>query len=424
MKTISEGPNALLSERPREECGIFAVYGHGEAAKLTYFGLYALQHRGQESAGIVVSDGTRVLEHKAMGLVPEIFDERILSALGGHMALGHVRYSTTGSSLLVNAQPFRIQYAGKCLANALSWKREDIVIVEDHGFSSAIDASGRELPCQPLRDGLAVRVSLPSMGATTIALRSAERNAASPFVYDGETLETPHYRLTFDGAGRISSLFDRAAERELVREGLQLNAFYTADDMPTGNDAWDIDRDYRRTVRQEVGMESREIEADGPLLFSLRSRYRIGRRSTLTQLMVFYADSRRIDFETEVDWRERHTLLKVGFGLDIHADSWRNEIQFGHITRSTHTNTSWDQARFEVCAHKWVDLSEGDYGVALLNDCKYGHDALDRMVSLTLLKSATGPDENADQGPHAFTYALFPTRATSRWKPSCGRAMP
>ncbi len=294
------------------------------------------------------------------------------------------------------------------LANALSWKREDIVIIEDHGFSSAIDASGRELPCQPLRDGLAVRVSLPSMGATTIALRSAEKNAASPFVYDGETLETPHYRLTFDGAGRISSLFDRAAERELVREGLQLNAFYTADDLPTGNDAWDIDRDYRRTVHQEVGMESREIEADGPLLFSLRSRYRIGRRSTLTQLMVFYANSRRIDFETEVDWRERHTLLKVGFGLDIHADSWRNEIQFGHITRSTHTNTSWDQARFEVCAHKWVDLSEGDYGVALLNDCKYGHDALDRMISLTLLKSATGPDENADQGPHAFTYALFP----------------
>jgi len=104
--------------RPRDECGLFGVYGHEDAAKLTYFGLYALQHRGQESAGIVVSGGECVSEHKAMGLVPEVFDEQILDSLKGDMALGHVRYSTTGSSLLSNAQPFRIQYAGMCLAIA------------------------------------------------------------------------------------------------------------------------------------------------------------------------------------------------------------------------------------------------------------------------------------------------------------------
>jgi len=108
----------MFPSRPREECGIFAVHGHEEAAKLTYFGLYALQHRGQESAGMVVSDGKCVLEHKAMGLVPDIFDEEILERLKGNVSLGHVRYSTTGSSLLVNAQPFRIQYAGKTLAIA------------------------------------------------------------------------------------------------------------------------------------------------------------------------------------------------------------------------------------------------------------------------------------------------------------------
>ena len=119
MKDISSiSGKYKWSQRPREECGIFAVYGHEEAAKLTYFGLYALQHRGQESAGIVSSDGQRVLEHKAMGLVPEIFDEKILDALHGHMALGHVRYSTTGSSILVNAQPFRIQYSGRSMAIA------------------------------------------------------------------------------------------------------------------------------------------------------------------------------------------------------------------------------------------------------------------------------------------------------------------
>jgi len=109
---------SCFPDRPREACGIFAVYGHEDAPKLTYFGLYALQHRGQESAGIVVSDGRQVMEHKAMGLVPDIFREEILSKLKGNMALGHVRYSTTGSSLLVNAQPFRVQHLGKTLAIA------------------------------------------------------------------------------------------------------------------------------------------------------------------------------------------------------------------------------------------------------------------------------------------------------------------
>jgi amidophosphoribosyltransferase len=109
---------AASPERPREACGIFAVYGHEDAAKLAYFGLYALQHRGQESAGIVASDGARVVSHKAMGLVPDIFDEPTLDRLGGHVALGHVRYSTTGSSLVVNAQPFTVKHSGRSLAVA------------------------------------------------------------------------------------------------------------------------------------------------------------------------------------------------------------------------------------------------------------------------------------------------------------------
>jgi amidophosphoribosyltransferase len=105
-------------DRPKDECGIFAIYGHEDAAKLAYFGLYALQHRGQESAGIVVSDGKKVMGHKAMGLVPDIFNSEVLDSLKGDIALGHVRYSTTGSSLLVNAQPFKVQYAGRSLAIA------------------------------------------------------------------------------------------------------------------------------------------------------------------------------------------------------------------------------------------------------------------------------------------------------------------
>jgi amidophosphoribosyltransferase len=115
---IANHKSQIEDDRPREECGIFAVYGLEEAAKLTYFGLYALQHRGQESAGIVASDGRHVVEHKAMGLVPDMFGEEVLSRLKGSMALGHVRYSTTGSSLLMNAQPLKIHHLGKTLAIA------------------------------------------------------------------------------------------------------------------------------------------------------------------------------------------------------------------------------------------------------------------------------------------------------------------
>ena len=136
----------IIPRRPREECGVFAVYGHEEAAKLTYFGLYALQHRGQESAGIVVSDGKHVSEHKAMGLVPDIFNEQILDQLAGHIALGHVRYSTTGSSLLINAQPFRVQYSGTTLAIAhngnLVNARQIRAALEDSGsiFQTTMDS--------------------------------------------------------------------------------------------------------------------------------------------------------------------------------------------------------------------------------------------------------------------------------------------
>ncbi|MCK4486787.1 MAG: class II glutamine amidotransferase, partial [Desulfobacterales bacterium] len=104
--------------RPRESCGVFGVFGHDDAAKLTYFGLYALQHRGQESAGIVTSTEKSIHEHKGMGLVPEVFNELILNGLNGHIAIGHVRYSTTGSSILKNAQPFVVSHAGKTIAIA------------------------------------------------------------------------------------------------------------------------------------------------------------------------------------------------------------------------------------------------------------------------------------------------------------------
>ncbi|MDH3995438.1 MAG: class II glutamine amidotransferase, partial [Desulfobulbaceae bacterium] len=108
----------IAKDRPRDECGVCGIFGHPDAARLTYFGLYALQHRGQESTGIVTSDGSRISQHKAMGLVPEVFTEEILNGLKGHLSVGHVRYSTTGASQLINAQPFTVSHKGGTLAVA------------------------------------------------------------------------------------------------------------------------------------------------------------------------------------------------------------------------------------------------------------------------------------------------------------------
>lgn len=295
------------------------------------------------------------------------------------------------------------------LANALSWPRDEVVVLPGTDVNAAVDAEGHPLPCQSVEGGLAVRARVESLSVTPIALRRKEvPAAASPFVYGGKTLDTPHYSVTFDKAGKIIGLLDKAANREVVREGKRLNDLFTAEDLPILWDAWDIERDYRDRIHVEDTLLSREVAADGPLFFSLRSKYRVGKASTLTQEMIFHADARRIDFRTEVDWHEKHLLLKTGFGVNVLADHYRNEIQFGHVLRPMHANTSWDQARFEVCAHKWVDVSEGGYGVALLNDGKYGHDALDGMVSLTLLRSSMCPDERAEAGTHMFTYALLP----------------
>jgi alpha-mannosidase len=136
--------------------------------------------------------------------------------------------------------------------------------------------------------------------------------------------------------------------------------------------------------------------------------------SRLEQRMVLDAGSRVIRFETDVDWQEEHRFLKAAFPVDVRSPRATYEIQFGHVERPTHANTSWDVARFEVCAHRWADLGEAGYGVALLNDCKYGHDISGSVMRLSLLRAPTHPDPHADRGKHRFTYALMPHRGDFR----------
>ncbi len=244
---------------------------------------------------------------------------------------------------------------------------------------------------------------VPAMGWRLI---SPEQTGPSQVKAAPSFLENDFYRLELDGTGAISSLVDKRADRQLCLPGCRLNELQVFEDFPRAWDAWEISAYYKDKMWTVDKVTSLEVVEE-----SVRKGIRMIKPygdSIITQTVYLYDRSPRIDFETEVDWRQRHQLLKAAFPLDIHATQAAYEIQFGHVLRPTHRNTSWDEARFEVCAHKWADLSEGGYGAALLNDCKYGYSAEGSVLKLSLLKSATYPDSEADQGLHRFTYSLLP----------------
>ena len=220
-------------------------------------------------------------------------------------------------------------------------------------------------------------------------------------------LENDLLRVEFSPDGDIIRIFDKANRRDVLPPGAVANQFQAFEDRPKFWDAWDIDIFYDDKLWLAEPAASIELVEQGPLRWTLEIRRQI-LNSVATQRISLTRGSARLDFDTVIDWRERHVLLKVAFPVDILAPQATYDIQWGNVQRPTHRNTSWDWARFETCAHKWVDLSEGGYGVSLLNDCKYGHDIRDNILRLSLLRAPTVPDPEADQGEHHFTYSLLP----------------
>ncbi|MGO4426507.1 glycoside hydrolase family 38 C-terminal domain-containing protein, partial [Streptomyces sp. MCAF7] len=195
---------------------------------------------------------------------------------------------------------------------------------------------------------------------------------------DGRTivLDNDVLRVVIDGDGLLTSVRDLAADRELIAPGARGNLLQLHPDHPNQWDAWDIDRHYRRVHTDLTDAESVELVESGPLRAAVRVVRAFGASgaSRVTQEIRLSRGSRRLDIATEVDWQESEKVLKAAFPLDIHAKVSTSEIQFGHVDRATHTNTSWDAARFEICAHRWLRVAEPGYGAALLNDSTYGHD--------------------------------------------------
>ena len=295
--------------------------------------------------------------------------------------------------------------------NTLSSERDDLICFEAPDTVIGLkDEAGVIYPIQ-FEEGKArafVR-GLPSLSAKAFRfVEERDSGECGKFVHaDRNGFETPFFTGTFDAAMRITSLIDKRCGRELCKPGESLNRIVCYENYPHNYDAWDINIYYDRRKWEVTDVREVTVVSEGPVLARVRVLYRFD-HSDIRQDLVFYKDIPRIDFETTVDWKEAHYMLKAHFPVDIFYNEASFDIQYGNVRRATHKNTSWDVARFEVCAHKWADVSEADYGFSLMNDCKYGYSVDENSIALTLLKSSTYPNPEADQEIHHFTYSVMP----------------
>lgn len=301
--------------------------------------------------------------------------------------------------------------------NPLSWDRDGIVEFKLPGASSdlqLLDAKGDRIPCQETAAGdgsfVAFVTSVASKGYSSYRITEEKGAAGSEaFTVSRELLENRFFRITLAPDGSFSSIYDKAAGREILPEGGRGNVLQAFEDKPRKEDNWNLDIFYTEKMWEIDAMDSILAIEQGPVRGILRIT-RSFLNSQVIQDVMIYRDIPRVDFKTRIDWKERDIVIKAAFPVDANTDKATYEIQFGHVVRNTHWNTSWDIAKFEVCGHKWADISEDGFGVSLLNDSKYGYDIKDGCMRLTLLRSGTQPNPYADKEVHEFTYSLFPHR--------------
>ncbi len=307
-----------------------------------------------------------------------------------------------GGELLL-ANPTAFEQEGPML-----WNTETVV---DH---SLCRADGHTVLMQKTDTGLLIDAG-PIVSLSFVSLtKSPEHPSQAPtgLIVSTDLLENNQLRIELNAQGDMVRIFDKANHREVLPEGAIANQFQAFEDRPIEWDAWDIEIYYDDKMWTAQPAQSIRVVETGPLRATLEIKRTI-LNSPFTQRISLDHNSSQLDIHTDIDWQEKHCLLKAAFPVEVHANEATYDIQWGSVQRPTHQNTSWDWARFEVCAQKWVDLSEGNYGVSLLNDCKYGHDIKDNLIRISLLRSPTMPDPSADTGRHQFTYSLFPH--AGRW---------
>ena len=294
------------------------------------------------------------------------------------------------------------------LINTLSFEFANPICLPESWANSAIsDEHGKAILVQAENGTPVIAVPIPPMSSMTLKRRDRivadnKKTAQLDFILENDLI-----RYEFDDNGQLCRIYDKLAGKEALQPGKQGNIFSLYDDRPVAWDAWDIDMFYEQQKIGDAQLVHREWLCDGPVRAGIRQTLRID-DSEITQDVFLPRRSKRLDFNTQVNWREDHKMLRVAFVVDVHFDQASYEIQYGYLKRNTHRNTSWDMAKFEVPAHRFADLSDHDYGVALLNDSKYGHKIYDNIIDLNILRSPTSPDPQADRGLHRFTFSLLP----------------
>jgi alpha-mannosidase len=375
--------------------------------------------------------GLRSLEWRAVAagvLADIVYPQERLTAIWREVLLYQFHDILPGSSIKRVYDESLERYA------AMHAEVEALIAEREAALADRVDTSGMTAPAVIFNDlawertgwvrigdeadGQWAFATVPSMGYATVDAAAAQP-AIATLTATPNKLENDCLAVAFSDAGTIVSLYDKRLGREVLPEGAEANQLLVFVDP---GDAWDFPMDYAAQAPRSMALASAEAWVDGPQVV-LQQTYRLG-HSELVQTLRLTAGSARLDFETQVRWRETQAMLRTRFPVDVHANEATYEIQFGHLKRPTHRNTTWDLARDEVAAHKWVDLSQRDFGVALLNDSKYGHKIKGNVIDLNLLRSAPYPGYNrlvdadfpegephegyTDQCDHVFTYALYP----------------
>ena len=304
------------------------------------------------------------------------------------------------------AQKALLTGEGATVFNSLSFPRKELVTLPEVFKEGAKTSKGEAVPVSVTPDGVLALVTAPACGAVTLtpAKTSAKAPKATAKLTKGvAVLENDLVRVSFNDRAEVTSYTDKATGREFAAG--PMNSLKMFKDVPRLFDAWDIDSNY---ILQPVDIDGKAKitvkEAGG-----LRAVIAVERKilnSVFTQEIVLASDSRRVDFNTKVQWNELHRLLKVSFPVQVDATEAINEIQFGYMTRPTHRSRSYDSDRFEVCNQRYTALCDQTHGAAILNDCKYGISQLGNDLQLTLLRAAASPEMRADNGEHTFTYAF------------------
>ncbi|MBR6709888.1 MAG: alpha-mannosidase [Clostridia bacterium] len=290
--------------------------------------------------------------------------------------------------------------------NSLGFARKALVSLPESFAMGAVTADGTYVPVASGCGACKALVTLPACGAISLTPASeakpAETGATVTAAADGFVMENAHVKAVVNARGEVISFVLKESGREFADGAM--NRFRLFKDIPRRWDNWDIDSNY---VYQEIdGAYDIQVEAVGSGIEAVLKVTGKLLDSTYTQYIRLSAESKRIEFETEVDWKELHRLLKVGFPVDVYAENAINEMQFGYVERPTHRSRLYDKERFEVCNHHYTALKDNAHGAALLNDCKYGISVNGNSMELTLLRSGTCPDFRTDNRVHHFTYAF------------------